>query len=498
MAPTLPQSRIKHLVVLMLENRSFDQLFGFFQQSAGQKIENLQGPNAALSNLLDPSQPESASNPKFTVGQPAPFAVHDKDGPPHSFNAVCVQLCNSNAGPSATNPVNNNGFVRSYKDDLLRRTHQVNSDQIAEVMQSFAPNQLPAINQLANEFCLCDHWFCEVPGPTMPNRMYIHAATSEGYVHNAFKRDFTSKTIYELVQEKGLTWCTYFHDLNEVLQFKDLGMSPENFRRFEDRWAADVSSGSLPNYVFILPRFNNTKATQTAPARMANSQHAPEDVRFGEHLIADVYDALAANAALFRETALVVTYDEHGGFFEHVAPGPAPNPDGKNSPNLDDDAKYTVPSFGFDRLGLRVPTLIVSPWIPKGVVVNRDLQHTSVIKTAVEMFGLDDLKNERYTSAAPFADLFGQFPNPRPATDMPSKLTRPSLDQTVSSVVAGIPVDPADEPLDSLTEEWVSGFAELTAKRTGMGAVDAAAEPLPRTQGEAADFIDSRLKALGL
>jgi phospholipase C len=483
----------------MLENRSLDHVFGFFKQSSGQTIENLQGANATLSNLLDPSQPESPSNPKFTVGQPAPFAVNDKDGPPHSFNAVCIQLCNSQSGPTPANPVRNNGFVRSYKDDLLRRTHVVNREQIAEVMQSFAPSQLPAINQLANEFCLCDHWFCEVPGPTMPNRMYIHAATSEGYVHNAFSRDFTSKTIYELVQEKGLTWCTYFHDLSEVMQFKNLGNSPDHFRRFEDRWASDVSSGILPNYVFILPRFSNKKATQTTPAKMANSQHAPEDVRFGEHLIADVYDALAANPALFKETALIVTYDEHGGFFEHVPPGPAPNPDGQNSPNPDDDAKFTVPPFAFDRLGLRVPTLIVSPWIRRGLVENRNLQHTSVIKTAVETFGLAGPLNHRDDGAASFADLFSQLPQARAATDMPAKLNRPSLQQIVSSAVAGIPVDAADEPLDSLTEEWVRGFAELTARRTGMGFLEAAsAQSLPRTQGEASEFIDRRMKALGL
>jgi phospholipase C len=408
-------------------------------------------------------------------------------------------LCNDQSGPSPSNPIKNNGFVRAYKDDLLRRSHHVTQQQIGEVMQSFAPDQLPAINQLANEFCLCDHWFCEVPGPTMPNRMYIHAATSEGYVHNAFKRDFTSKTIYELVKEAGLTWCSYFHDLTEILQFKNLGNAPEDFRRFEDRWASDVASGNLPNYVFILPRFNNTKATPAAPAKMANSQHAPEDVRFGEHLIADVYDALAANAALFQETVLIVTYDEHGGFFEHVAPGPAPNPDGQNSPNPDDNAAFTVPPFEFDRLGLRVPAVIASPWIPRGQVVNRKLQHTSVIKTAVEMFGLAGPLNHRDASAASFADLFTQLSDPRSGDQMPVKLKRPNVAQPVASVVAGVAVDPADEPLDSLTDEWVKGFAELTARRTGHSTLAAvAAGPLPRTQGEAATFIDARLKALGL
>src|SRR5437016_14602231 len=104
MPPTLPQSRIKHIVVLMLENRSLDHIFGFFKPAAGQTIENLQGAHSTLSNLLDPSRPQSASNPSFTVKQPAPFAVHDKEGPSHSFNAVCVQLCNDKDGPSAANP----------------------------------------------------------------------------------------------------------------------------------------------------------------------------------------------------------------------------------------------------------------------------------------------------------------------------------------------------------------------------------------------------------
>lgn len=499
MPPKPPETRIKHIVVLMLENRSFDHVFGFFPPSAGQKIENLTGSNSNLSNLLDPTKPASNDNPTFKVGENAPFAVHDKDGPPHSFHAVCLQLCNNIDGPSAANPVKNNGFIRAYKDDLLRRTHKIDAAQVGEVMQSFAPSQLPAINQLAKEFCLCDRWFCEVPGPTMPNRMYIHAATSEGYVHNDFGRDFTSKTIYELIQQKGLTWCTYFHDLNEVLQFKKLGHDPKQFRRFPDRWAADVTSGELPNYVFILPRFNNKKATQGKPASMANSQHAPEDVRFGEHLIADVYDALASNSQLFAETALIVTYDEHGGFFDHISPGRAPNPDKTNSPNPDDKANFKVPSFSFDRLGLRVPAVIVSPWIKPGIILNRSLQHTSVIKTATELFGLDGPLNDRDKSALSFGDLFSQLPSARPPNQMPSKLDRPSLQQTIFSMVAGTRVDPADEPLDSLTEEWVNGLASLTARRAGVHAVEAlAARRPPTTQGEAADLVENCLKTLGL
>jgi phospholipase C len=495
----LPQSRIAHIVVLMLENRSFDHLFGFSQPGAGQSIENVSSSSTGFSNRLDPSKPVSATNPEFSAMQPAPFAVHDKDGPSHSFTAVCVQLCNSKTGPSATTPVRNNGFVRSYKDSLTSGTHHPTAEQIGEVMQSFGPDQLPAINQLAAGFCLCDHWFCEVPGPTMPNRMFIHAATSEGYVHNAFHRDYTSKTIYEFVAEKGLTWCTYFHDFNEVLQFKNLGNSQTHFRRFDERWKSDVSQGKLPNYVFILPQFVNQGATPTEPAQPANSQHAPEDVRFGEQLIADVYDALAANPELFRRTVLIVTYDEHGGFFDHVGPGDAPNPDGQNSPNPDDDAQFQVPAFKFDRRGLRVPTLIVSPWVPKGIVEKVVLQHTSVIATATELFGLAGSLNARDASATSFAGLFTRLDAARDAADMPATLDRPTITDPVLTRVAGVAMDPGDEPLDPLTDEWIRGFAQLVARRTGASLLGATAkEALPTTQGEAADFIDRHLRVMGI
>jgi len=485
--PPTNEERIKHIVVLMLENRSFDHIFGFFNPAAGQHLEGLTGQEF---NLIDPSKPPSSTNRKFRVSEPAPFAIRDKEGPSHSFNGVNIQLSNDKSGPSAAQPAKNIGFVRNYRDHLLQSSHNVDASHIAEVIESFASDQLPAINQLAREFCLCDHWFCEVPGPTMPNRMFIHAATSEGYVHNAFDRIFTSKTIYDLVQDKGLTWATYFHDFNEVLQFKHLGTSSDHFRRFEDHWKEDVAQGNLPNYTFIFPRFMNKKVNGST--LFANSQHAPEDVRFGEHLIADVYDALAGNEELFKKSALIVTYDEHGGFFDHVIPGPAPNPDGQNSPNPDDHPGFPVPFFGFDRIGLRVPAIIASPWIKKGIVENRPLQHTSVIKTVSEILKLQGPLNHRDESARSFADLFQQLDAPRSAAQMPNKLDRPPLDQTVTSFVAGVPVDPTDEPLDSLSQEWLKGIMALT--RSVPAALNATPETLPTTQGEASDVVDQLLK----
>ena len=485
-------AKINHFIVLLLENRSFDHIFGFAQPSAGQQIDNIAAMAEAPSNLLDPTKAEGRSNPAFPASQPAPFVVHDKNGPSHSFNAVNTQLAGSNAGPTDQNPASNIGFVKSWADELKRVSHDVSKEHVAEVMLSFAPDQLPAINQLAAEFCLCDQWHCEVPGPTMPNRMFFHAATSEGYAHNAFKRPFTSKTVYQLLEGKGLAWACYFHDLNDLMQFSALERTPAHFRRF-DKWAADVAAGNLPTYTFLFPRFMNGKDAN-GDALMANSQHAPEDARFAEHLIADVYDALAANHNLFKESALIVTYDEHGGFHDHVIPGAAPNPDGQDSPNPDDTAGF-APVFSFDRIGLRVPAVIASPWVPKGHVEHRKLQHTSVIKTLTEIYGLDGPLNQRDASAASFADLFDKLQHPRAAADMPAKLTRPALDDATESVVAGVEQDPADHALDSLTEDWARGMLSLMG---GGGLESVAVAAAPETQGEAAAAIDQQLKAMGL
>ncbi len=479
-------NHVDHVVVLMLENRSFDHLFGFLEVPAGQKIDNLRGVHPVPSNRLDPSKPASSSNADIPATSPAPFAVHDTEGPPHDFASVNVQLCNDRTGPTAQHPATNDGFVRVYKDDLLKRTHVVDTPTVGEVMASFDPSQLPALNELARSFCLCDRWFCDVPSSTMCNRMFIHAATSEGYVHNAFKRPYSSKTVYELFEEKGLMWAAYFHDLNELTQFPKLSPTPEHFRRFEDRFSSDIQAGQLPTYSFIFPRFLNTQG------KAANSQHAPQDIRHGENLIADVYDALVANPAVWNRTVLVVTYDEHGGFYDHVVPGAAPNPDGMTSPNPDDPNH--APHFAFDRLGLRVPTIIASPWIQRGTIEHRDLRHTSVIKTVRELFDLGGPLNLRDDGATSFADLFSVLDAPRPASDMPAKLPRPSGAPGSHSIVAGAPVPLADEPLDPLTAEWVAGFAALTHSHAHAALAAAAA---PATHGQAAAFVEQRLKAMG-
>jgi phospholipase C len=462
--PTAP--RIEHVVVLMLENRSFDHVFGFRPG-----VEGLKGTEF---NVLDPSQPESPSNPAFHVTGGASYATESGQGPGHSIAAANWQLCNNKNGPGADSPARNNGFVKNYRSELiLDHVGSPTADEISGVMEAFQPNRLPAINALADAFCLCDHWFSEVPGPTQPNRLFMHSATSAGYVHNDWKHIFDQRTIYNSLEDAGKTWATYDFDLNEVKNFSQVNEKKSHFKRFDPSFAADAKAGQLPNYAFVLPRFNNGD-------QPANDQHAPNDVRYGDHFIADVYAALVQNADAWKKTVLIVTYDEHGGYYDHVVP-PAqnvPNPDGLKSP-LPNDPSWVTP-FAFDRLGFRVPALIASPWVKKGRVDSTQYQHTSVLATLKKLFGLNSFLTKRDAGASAFDQLFSELAQPR--DDYPTELPRIALPPLPSR---DDPLHPANQPLDTMQREWVHGMHVAAAQKGGAHGLGS----VPTSQGHVAEFL---------
>jgi phospholipase C len=463
--PQMPQ--IKHVVVLMMENRSFDHLFGFRPGVNGLKGDEF--------NLLVPGQPESLTNPRFTVGTGAPYAITVGQGPGHSVNATNMQLFGSKDTSGA---MQNSGFVAAYLSELgLDKVKNPSNADLSTVMKGFAPAQLPVINALADEFAICDRWHAEVPGPTQPNRLYLHAATSDGHGLNAWSAKFDLKTIYEQVAGAGLTWATYEDDSNEVREFTRLVTPTAPFKMMAE-FAGDCASGNLANYVFISPRMLTDK-----DGSMINSQHAPHDVRWGEYLIADVYEALRASP-LWNETLLVICYDEHGGFYDHVAPPAATNPDGKTSPTAGDPS--FAPTFAFDRLGLRVGAVLVSPWIAKGTVYSKQLQHTSVMKTARELFGINGNLTQRDAEAASFADILSLG---AARTDAPATLPRPPLPNTPP---AADPGHPANQGLDPLQEGIMLGVHHRTRDQHPTQA----AELLPNTQGDASTFIKARNKEI--
>lgn len=470
----MADARIEHFVVLMLENRSFDHIFGYRKGVNGLKGTEF--------NLLDPSKPQGATNPQVKVSNAEPFAILAGEGPSHSFNAVTTQIYGAPKIPDTVTKTNL-GFVKSYRESL-NQDHVSNptSDQIKVVMEAFAPGTLPALEALADHFCLCDRWFCEVPGPTMPNRMFIHMGSSGGYVHNVWQHKFTDQTIYGLLDAGGKTWATYEFDQNEVRQFSSLQDKTDCFKSFETDFLNDATAGTLPNYSFIIPRF-------FAKSGPVNSMHGPYDARPADQLVADVYNALRANVDTWNKTVLIVTMDEHGGFYDHVTPPalPAASLDDFSSPPPGDFQSW-VPKFNFDRLGLRVPTLIVSPWVSAGVVDSTEYRHTSVLATVIKMFALTGGLTNRVKTASTFETLFSEAV---PRTDTPETIESGVHIPTPRTFASGTTSDHGDFGLDSMQHEMVQGVDALTLP---AGQAPLALGNHPDTQASAAGFIQERHK----
>ena len=455
------------VVVLMQENRTFDHLFGRWSGAAGTG-------SGSYSNRPHPSLPAGPGNAAISAGQPAQFTVAQGQGPGHSLDATNVQLFTNKvvAPGTALKPVNDRGFVQDYVRTLATDGVRGAAADASAVMQTFIPGELPALSALATNFVLCDQWFAEVPGPTMPNRLYMHAATSAGWAYNDWSVPLDSVTIYEQLQKSQRTWAVYFSDQNEVAQYSRINTQRNNFRLYESAFAADASAGRLANYCFIIPRFAGSAADGPV-----TSMHPPADVRPGDQLIAEVYAVLRA-APQWSRCLYIVTFDEHGGYFDHADPPSAVNPDGINSPAPGDTTSF-APTFAFDRLGLRVPTLLVSPYVPKGVVYSKPLQHTSVLATVRKLYGISSALTRRDAAASTFEDVF----LPAPRSDTPATLS-------IATAAPPAPVDATRAAPDDYMSELARQWRQATAGLPGASA----SALVPASQDEVHRFVRSQIQ----
>jgi phospholipase C len=416
---------IEHVVVLCMENRSFDHMLGF-----------LDHPDQTLDGLLrDGPHTNPRSSGEVVAASPDGKAVLPY-GPDHSHNAVMQQLA-LNGTEKDAEPTNQ-GFITSYEltaagrsptrkggaiawilSRLHRRTSASREAAVARgplVMRCQPSASTPALSTLAREFAVCDNWFCSVPGETWPNRNYLHAATSDGET-DIDVRFYYNRTIFELLEEEtDHDWRIYHDDVPQILAFPNLWDTPGRHAKwfpFAD-FERHVRNGDLPAYTFIEPHHSppagllNKLVSEGASTGLSNSQH-PEnnlvsdsayddfdpdlDVDFdrGERLIATVYQHLRDNPTLFARTLLVITYDEHGGLYDHAAaPQRVENPgrlkrrliDRLKAALINDNAKR----FDFTRVGVRVPTVLVSPLIEPGTVEHGFLEHASVPATLRAIF----------------------------------------------------------------------------------------------------------------
>jgi phospholipase C len=382
---TLNHSPIEHVIVLMLENRSYDHMLGY--------LPNGHGLTGSEFNFVDPSDPASE---RVQVSNRADYISAN---PGHDFESVEKQLYGEVG--RVLDPPPMNGFVAAHIEE-----EKGDVELGKKIMECFDPDKIPALTTLAREFCVCDRWFSAVPGPTWLNRFFAHSATCDGMIIDTVRHNYRMNTIFDSLGKNGLSWNIYYGDIPQSLVLEHHWLALDHFKRFE-KFYADMDKGDLAAYSFIEPRYMNFHEWK------ANDQHPPHDVRLGEYLIAEVYDTLR-NSALWEKSLLVVLYDEHGGFYDHVPPpGVVPSPDGKKSKN---------PFFDFTRLGVRVPAILVSPFVEKGQVDSTVYEHSSLPATLKTLFSLPDGLTARDKAANTFEKNLSRS---TPRSDTPLTLPVP-------------------------------------------------------------------------
>ena len=423
-------SQIDTFVVLMLENRSFDHLLGWLYASAnntspaGQAFDGLTGQESNPGSDGSPVQvfriTSATANAAFMPGA----------DPGEGFAAMNDQLYGSITAPASQPAVSNQGFVKDFAYTLGWQAKETGWTILpgtveANIMGCYDPTMVPVLSALAQGFAVCDRWFCSVPTETLPNRAFAHAATSQGHLKD---RDspYTAPTIYGALTAANVTWKIFGYSSTPLTRsdFPDVQQAPEaNFGLFTDFQAA-AATGALPAYSFLEPDWSGAGQ---------NDQNPVSDIAAGEKLIYDTYQALRGGPK-WASTLLIVTYDESGGLFDHVAPPWNAPPPG--------DGSVGELGFGFDRFGPRVPVVLVSPLIAAGTVFRapdgaQPHDHTVILKTLETRYGLKPLTQRDagatdlsgvLTLAAPRTDdpLVGVTPPPlsppSPAADKPTHL----------------------------------------------------------------------------
>jgi phospholipase C len=376
---TAAAQTIQHIFVLMLENRSFDHMLGF----SGIRGTDAETGQPTAINGLTGTETNAAGGKTYMVSSSQTKYTMPFD-PPHEFPDVLRQLC----GPGAQfaggvyPAVVSTGFAASYGG--------MKCADPQDVMACYSPAQLPVLSALASEFAVLDNWHASMPGPTWPNRMFAHAASSAGLDHSPTSAEivlweslsgfsFPNGSIFDALRTAGIQRRLYAGDeFPMVASLKGIGVG--DIRSYH-LLAGDLASGNYPySYIFIEPSYN-----VTGKYECGTSQHPLADVTNGERLIKCTYESIR-NSPLWNDSLLVITWDEHGGFYDHAG-APAAVAPGDSTPGSGHN-KYR---FEFDRYGPRVPALAISPWIAKNRVDHRLYDHSSIPATIEARFGIKPL-----------------------------------------------------------------------------------------------------------
>ena len=497
-------NRIQHVFCLMLENRSFDHMLGFSgitgtDASSGSHTHihglNPLGLRSAVESFQTnsiggivkkegrswpPSSPisvrelltsNSFGGKSYGVQQGADYTMPLDPG--HEFLEVLEQLCGPGAAypfGGAYPPVLNSGFVASYHARVAQ-DDEVPQDNLVEIMKCYSSsNQLPVLTALAEEFVVCDNWHASMPGPTWPNRFFAHGASSGGLDHSPLSVDivkwktvsgfeFKNGTIFDRMNDSNTKWRIYAGDEFPVVGALE-GIGLTDIHGYDD-FAEDVAQPDYPiSYTFIEPNYGHFLGDY----KCGTSQHPQDDVTRGEALIKATYEAIR-NSPLWNASLLIITWDEHGGFYDHLPP-PAAVPPGDTAPG-DTYNKY---GFTFEQYGPRVPAVVISPLIPRNLIDHRLYDHASIPATLEKCFGLKSLTQRdgnpnanNLMSLVSLSSPRGDTPLtlPSPASSPPNDCDPVSFDRRVPPSPGQAPKKerlPVTRPQDSINEGNLPGF----------------------------------------
>ena len=459
-------SAIQHVVVLMLENRSFDHMLGFLYSSAN-NVSPAGHPYAGLTGTEANAPENGAPVTVFRIEPSTPNAYFMPGADPgEGYMATNDQLFSDHNAPASPVPAPPmSGFVKDFTYTLSWQSNERGWSILpgttgSNVMGCFTPDTLPVLSALATGYAVCDQWFASVPTETLPNRAFACSATSQGHMDDT-THTFTAPSIFGLLGQHNIPWAIYGYATPPLTKdtFTDItGADPSHFGVFTDFTAA-AAHGTLPAFTFLEPSWSST----------GNSQHPNYDVALGEQLMHDVYEALRGGPG-WAQTLLVITYDEHGGCYDHVPP-----PSGATPPDHD------AGEFGFDftRFGVRVPAVLVSPLIAPGTVYrvpagSTPLDHTSVLKTVQQRWGLPSL-TARDAAAPGFGDVL--------------TLTTPRTDDVLAGVT--VPTSAAAGPAAAQPAHLQQIQAELVSRQFPAGQSPETGGTAPASKDELHNYIQA-------
>lgn len=393
---------IEHIVVVMMENRSFDNLLGWLYDDQTdpppfnippQSPTTFEGLSAnAFSNELNNFKIFASRPPTGWPPANNPCVVPTPD-PHEEFDNITFQIFGTSA-PAPNAQADMSGFLQNYS------TTAAGTAAAGQIMQSFGPKEANVINQLSRSFAVCDHWFASAPSQTWPNRGFVHTGSSDGHINNDDYELYDIQTIFNVLESQGKSWGV-FHDTTLIPSltsgqfFPRLSIFDDHFHlyaTFKNLCRADAgaqSSAKLPAYSFVEPRF--MPELGLFEIDYPSDYHPPHNVCRGEQFLADVYQAIR-NSPYRDKILLVITFDEHGGCYDHVPPPtgaapPQPQPQSRDG------------KFDFSRYGVRVPAILISSYVQPGTVFRASpseapYDHTSILATLRDWLSLDsDPKN---------------------------------------------------------------------------------------------------------